>query len=101
MKIGFGQSNKIKRHCLPACFASIYYLYLPVELNCKTLLFQRFPTNEQKALRGKHPTEREEKYILQEKCNNLVKFSKMRNKETVYLETARAERRGRIEHTPV
>lgn len=100
----FSQSSKIKRQYLSSFsfyMASIYSLYLSMELNYKTwLLFQRFPTNEWKALTGKHHMKREERDSYR-KCSHLVKFSEIRNEETVYLQTATAERKGRIEHTPV
>lgn len=60
----FSQSSKIKKQYLSSFsfyMASIYSLYLSMELNYKTsLLFQRFPTNEWKALTVKHHMKREE-----------------------------------------
>lgn len=78
------------------CFyaASIYSPYpwnLIIKL-CITLF--KLPTNGHKALAGS-PYAKRNKREIHNKCSPLVKFSKIRNKEAVYLQTAAAGRKGK------
>lgn len=67
---------------------------------CSYLLdctFKDAPCSELKALTGER---RERKRHPRGRCNHLVKFSGVRNKETVYLQTGPAEGTAGVEHSP-